>query len=144
MLQVFDYHNKKRWHYFCQDHPFLNSIKWNGKDISLVQLKKKTIEGWGNSLLSLKSQNGWKYKNKTIESCVRVYIGIVSENTIAESDLRALWFFSDIIRESYSRFFYETKLQRPEKKVLNLTENGLHKKGMRIRQMQLYFQADIL
>lgn len=71
-------------------------------------------------------------------------MGIVSENTIAESDLRALWFFSDIIRESYCRFFYETKLQRPVKKVLNLTENGLHKKGMRIRQMQLYFQADIL
>lgn len=94
-------------------------------------IEKKKIENWGNSLLSLKSQNGWKYKNKTIESCVRVYIGIVSENTIAESDIRALWFFSDIIRESYCRFFYETKLQRPEKKVLNLTENWLHKKGMR-------------
>lgn len=63
-------------------------------------------------------------------------MGIVSENTIAESDLRALWFFSDIIRESYSRFFYETKLQRPEKKVLNLTENGLHKKGMRYCVLQ--------
>lgn len=57
-------------------------IKWNSKENSLVQSKKKTNEARQNSTTSVEVS-----ERLEIESWVRVYLGIFY--SIAESDLRA-------------------------------------------------------
>lgn len=56
---------------------------------SPVQLKKVGIKLGGIVSLPLKSQNGWKFENKSTESWVTVYLGIFRGNSSAGSDPRA-------------------------------------------------------
>lgn len=54
MLQVFDYHDKLKNKYgtIFDMATFFIIINWSNKTSSLVQMKKKTIEAWQNSMES--------------------------------------------------------------------------------------------
>lgn len=67
---------------FWKETHFNIIIKWNSKENSLVQSKKKTNEARQNSTTSVEVS-----ERLEIERWVRVYLGIFY--SIAESDLRA-------------------------------------------------------